>query len=828
MNKKVQIEVFTGADGESEYLVLPENTSLTIKRSSNLFGRGDIFSYNFRVVAAANRHILKNAATAHGELLRDLLQDVPANLYVYGAMYSSGYLKVGNKDFDEDGEIDLSFYGGRKSFDKMISNKNANDIPLLSQVQVGWAHDRTCKVTGELKFHRFYNREEDLFYRNDYLSAVFSNMETVRYPKFVVVKGDLARTVENNQPQDVTHADYTNTYHAYDDSQPTKYPYCNIPVAYTRYVRTKKSSDKNEYEDEKKREYHISDAGRINSAPNFFVMYWLRCLFKSLDIDIVENQLANVEDFTRLFFVNTSLRYDEDVKTPTMEWSDYREVEFSSIARKANYNTMFGAGMWCGAVIEKDNCKLESTYIDKFAAQGFQFFRYDYGEKVDIVNVNLNLNNTFYPAYATSKNFPEESVDSVLEVLEKAFGVRFVFAEDMKSVRIVLLSKILTQNHSNRIRINVTDVAYKQPDIEGVRWKYGGGSGVQYNYPPFDKILYPRAKPEETGYTIYNRWSFDKTYPTIVEEVSDTNATCYIDPKTGNAYRITVNKDTLVDGSLIEVGAYEAAVEGNVDTDDDYIKEETIDFTPLQMNRIDGQYALYVGDDMKSSFYDPDRPDGDKWYTNKTQGYGQMRVVGNVTLKADVVVPWSDRDYTIPEGMKVIVSAGFAACYPDNFDYDGEKNSPIEEVVDGLTLCLLRGPADSVASFTETPCPEHDDAAAVSGWGVVGGTGINAHPDSCTEEGTLFDYNGGLLGLKDVEELDSLSQRLARAERVCEGWIDSSWAPKLAAATPRFMKGYGLALGRERQQPLRRLCQHYVLYGRRLCGVPLLCGRQSA
>lgn len=796
MNKNVQIEVFTGADGSSAFLVLPDNSSITVKRSSAIFGRGDIFSYNFRVSSAANRHVAKNAATAHGELLRDILQDARANLYVYGSIYSSGFLRVGNKDFDEDGDIDLSFYGGRKSFDKMTSNKNANDIPLLSKVQVGWAHDRMCKVKGFMSFGTV-----NVFgapANRAILDALFEEgVETVRYPKFVVVKGSLAEYMSDNGPSgNIERCDFTNTFYTYDDNAPSAHPYCNIPVAYTRYVRVKDTSGK--YEDEKVRQYHVSDAGRVNSAPNFFVMYWLRALFTSLGITITENQMAEVEDLTRLFFVNTNLRYDENDTSEPHHWEGYCEDADSDIVGKNTYNTLGGGGMWCTGIANRDDCKQEVIYEpDVLKENKLRIWGPSVSDKPSLVGVNLVQNNTFYPAYATPKNFPGESVDSVLETLEKAFGVRFVFSEDLKSVRIVLMKKVLTSNSVNKVNINITGVSYKQPEIKGLRWKYGSdGGGVQYNYPPFERLIYPRAIPEDTGYTIYDRWDFTKTYPQIVDEISDTNATCYVDPNTGNAYRIAVDKDTLVNGTLLEVAAYEAAIDGDVDVDDEYIQEETIGFTPLQMNRIDGQYALYVGDDMKSSFYDPLRPEGDKYDMddaqgrNSKEGYGQLRLVGNVYFKATGRLKSIQNKtlITVPELMKVCAAVGFSARYPDNYDYDGDKDSPIDKAVDGFSLCLLRGAANPSGAITITPAQPLDDPDAVRGWELDNGAGVNIHPDSCTEEGQLFDYTGIRSGVTATPP----DPTLERARKACRQLgIDLSWAPKLAAATPRYMKNFG-------------------------------------
>ena len=88
-------------------------------------------------------------------------------------------------------------------------------------------------------------------------------------------------------------------------------------------------------EPEAQRGYEYMPANRVNSAPNFFVLYWIRALMTHLGIHIEENQMMDVEDLRRLFFVNTNCAYElpEKMRTAT---SFSRFGKYSSRDEKAS------------------------------------------------------------------------------------------------------------------------------------------------------------------------------------------------------------------------------------------------------------------------------------------------------------------------------------------------------------------------------------------------------------------------------------------------------------------------------------------------------------
>ena len=128
--------------------------------------------------------------------------------------------------------------------------------------------------------------------------------------------------------------DFINTDSPYDDN----HPYCNIALCYQKYgytVTTEENGNKYTHNDyssspSAERGYEVMPANRVNSAPNFYVIYWLKSLMKHLGIHIEENQMMDVEDLRRLFFVNTNCSYKEiqHLRNPNMADLTYGRYQF--------------------------------------------------------------------------------------------------------------------------------------------------------------------------------------------------------------------------------------------------------------------------------------------------------------------------------------------------------------------------------------------------------------------------------------------------------------------------------------------------------------------
>ena len=258
------------------------------------------------------------------------------------AKYSSGGISsavvyTGGKQLENlTVNVDVNFEAGQKTFDDLIDGAKANQVPMMSDVLIGlalWRKRKTSvtlrlKATPVFKYKNdkdllFLAESSDVFYQTDPHTGTrgqdvpfaadgeAENVSVQEYPRMVFPRLPEG-TFEDLSSEGLTEVDCINTDNPYDDS----HPYCNVALCYQRYGYEKKDTAGNvttDYgsEPEAQRGYEYMPADRLNSAPNFYVIYWIRALMKHLGIHIEENQMMDVEDLRRLFFVNTDCAYYE-------------------------------------------------------------------------------------------------------------------------------------------------------------------------------------------------------------------------------------------------------------------------------------------------------------------------------------------------------------------------------------------------------------------------------------------------------------------------------------------------------------------------------------
>ena len=329
----LSLEIFDLTGSGSKYANLPEDTSITITDTSEIFASGDVWSHAFTLNVGANADIFGTSGDIHGSRLHEQLNGRRARIWVDGLPLYLGYLKLDDEvDVDEDGNVDVTFESGQKTFEELIEGGKANQVPMMSDVQIGMALYRkrwTCAeveleataVFEDLPFiatsvlthdvHPTLIGDEDSRLTYFISDGEADGTSVQPYPRMVFPKGSFYNTItEKNET-----IDCINTYSPYDDS----HPYCNIALCYQKYgytVTTKEADVKYTHEDyssspSAERGYEVMPANRVNSAPNFYVIYWLKALMKHLGIYIEENQMMDVEDLRRLFFVNTNCAYEE-------------------------------------------------------------------------------------------------------------------------------------------------------------------------------------------------------------------------------------------------------------------------------------------------------------------------------------------------------------------------------------------------------------------------------------------------------------------------------------------------------------------------------------
>lgn len=505
-------------------------------------------------------------------------------------------------------------------------------------------------------------------------------------------------------------------------SKPYPFPYCNVMVA--AQAREKKDGQYRTI-----REYEIFDADRPNSGVCFYILYFLDCLFAMLHITYDGQRLLDIEDMKRLAFFTTKCHCDA---VPTAQ-------KYTSTTKR------FEAFM-----------------------ELFDELKVEWGRMLKVNEMAV----TAWRKYANGKNFPEVEVKNILQDIQNAFGIRFIYHSDMKKCEAVLVEDVMKQKQVERSGALVRAAVKKEYRVKGVKMTYGDSEDTMYNYDPAD-----------SG----SRVVMKKDYREIVNKKGSRDKNTYYSKQTGNMYRIKVDEDANTEKelypSLMEVGAFADAWMGDI-SDTDAIKEIAIGFKPVINNIIEyiktNEGVVTTG--LKSAITS----------SSKTQKEAASKCP--VFLDIELEEP---ETYTIKE---VKNAEGFIA-YNENFDFWVEYkarfgftqayaeatrkynyNSDLAWAQSWRTEGLPNAP---LARFTESPINAYDAGYCIGimrGAGSGGGADIvnenydgngNAKwaytpkgyaftADSINHEGMTYDYDSGIGGA-------DLSQRISlklRAEKV--------------------------------------------------------------
>lgn len=858
--EKLSLEIFDLTGTGSKYARLPEDSSITITSTSEIFASGDIWSHSFTLNVIANADIFGTSGDMHGSRLHEQLHNRRARLWVDGLPLYLGYLKLDeDAEVDEKGNVDLSFEGGQKTFDDLIKDGKANQVPMMSDVQIGMALWRKRWTCVEVRIKAWRGKEtyshvlthevnpDTLGDENGEYTYFVSDGEddgtsVQQYPRMVFPKGSFY----NMDTRAEETINCLNTDTPYDDS----HPYCNIALCYQKYGYTVtqevngQKTTRQDYTSEPSAErgYEVMPANRVNSAPNFFVIYWLRALMKHLGIYIEENQMMNVEDLRRLFFVNSNCAYEETqyLRSPKYD-GRYGKYEFSGrgplVAEYFGDLVVEGGRQrWDGItnLVNASDCKLQidSCTVDgqanwegiKIAVSSIGGMSreirayYDGYDKITYGKYrDIQKNQLLHRAIASSDCFPNVDISEVISALENGFGIRFLFDDAYKRVRIVLLRNIFRCEEVQDVRCDIINESKTENPIRGFRLTYGDSDDTQFNYKGFSD-LQPRKDElwiDNSDKHDYSRWNLNADYANLIQHISAFDITCYVTPNNGNAYGIKVDKDAkLYDElhpSLFEYAGFMNAEDGDCTGEDETIETITAGFKPAIMNDVnfevekankgkvrEQRFALFVDETMR-----PRRPDledlpngkrqpGVKSYDDSDAVYnvdtlyslhgpkakdGTQKMVSGGIVAPGVFSVVSDMyvEATFPSmsisgyastthlsNVKIsgTVRDGYRLYLQDNFEPNDDGVCPVEKHDWGLTLGIMRGSGnDAYVDYSGDP----DDDEGNDTWDIVPGSNATAHPDTCDSYGNMWDYNGsgeGTLRCQTAAEAKTAMQRM--------------------------------------------------------------------
>lgn len=808
------LEIFDlDSNNGSKYAHLDKDTSITISDTSEIFASGDVWTYQFTLNTRANAHIFGTSGEVHGARLHDQVNKRKARLWVDGLPLYMGYLKIDNEiSVSENGDINVTFESGQKTFNDLIDGGKANQVPMMSDVRFGiaqwrkrWTHvgyemtiegvflDGTRTATSDLRCN--LSDQEKKYGKEDTIIDIVNDGEvnpSQQYPRMVFPKGSF----ENIDSVEIETIDCINTDFPYDDA----HPYCNVALCYQKqgYERYKNSNDKTEtYNDygsdpTPTRGYELMPANRVNSAPNFYVIYWIRSLMKHLGIVIDENQMMNVEDLRRLFFVNTKCDYIDPkyIRTGTPKhgikrytYKDGKSLIGETIDIISNLND---SGFTVKSFAKDEELSAMYDDIDHYVVRVKKQLSHSEEAKDQIKRMNSYL----HDAIATSNCFPDADISEVIRTLKNAFGVRLLFDKDYKRVRIVLLRNIFRNNEVQHVQCDIISDTKVENNIRGFRLTYGKTEDTHFYYKGFANAMPHKEEQwrDTSDKHDYSHWDLSAEYKNVINKVSAFDKTCYVTPKTGNAYGFKVDKDAKryedLHPSLFEFAAFMDAEDGDCSGEKDTIHEISMGFTPAIMNDLNmklernGDYtqkfALFVNEkmrprrpdlldgknyndpevvyDVEKYLYGPETPETIKMMKhNGVVKPGEFSITSDMYATKSGLKAFLHESNIIDEDVQFIslkdisieghANEGYRLYLQDNFEPNDDGVSPIETHDWGLTLGIMRSSGSEAYVGYKS---DNDDEEGNDTWDIVPGNSATAHPDTCDCYGDMWNYKGSV------------------------------------------------------------------------------------
>lgn len=747
--ENLALEVFDLSGSGSQFANLPDDASITITETSELFDSGDIWSYSFVLNVFTNPHIFGTTGDMHGGRLHEQIDKRRARLWVLGLPLYLGYLRLDDEvEVKENGDVDVSFESGRKTFLQMIEGTRANQVPIPEDILIGMVLDpvRDAEQEAKLTLRDMwnYNIQAEGFLRSE-------NGLAQEYPKYVRPDGvftnpDLIITDPAGSYLTIQTGSTINTDYPFDDG----HPYCNTRLCYQDQEFRVVNGD---IEKHALQQYHVSEPRRLNPAPNFFLLYWLKILMQHLGIVIMENQMQDVEDLRRLFFVNSKCAYrtrDDDPVFTGSYLPTYRQA-FNFVAPP------------------NDDDKSYELELENYG-----FVSYLADVQFNDAHPGVLSSEKWHKAYASSDNFPDADIKDVIDAIESGFGVRLMFNENYTQVRIVLLRNVFRSKEVHEMPGMTISESKVENCIRGFRLTYGGGEDdTSYNYKGF---ALARQKAEggwitETDGHDYSQFNTALDYAGITQKVGMLNKTCYIDKATGNAYIIKIDEnfkdaDDNANASLFECAQWMDAEDGDCSGEENTVKEVKVGFTPMQSNFINANksYALFVGEEMEVS--------SEKiGITLDTSAYDIGELLDEGEMRATDGTSYTKKERKYQSGLfeiatKTFVSGEFRNIYTPNYGYNisgwiregyrlylqdnykpGEDlTSPLEKHEWGFMLGIMRGTGNGTTGPSVHYSADMIENEGNDTWEIKPGSVATAHSDTCDDYGNPWDYRSKVSG----------------------------------------------------------------------------------
>ncbi len=755
-------------------MTLHPDQSLDFELANPLFNNTEMFSLPFEPPFEQNRHLMKNMDDVKSDESPLAIDGLQAIVYADGIPMHSG-ITVVQEGEELDGGMSLNIDASKQSFDDLIGDLQCQDVPLKDRIQIG---EKIGNIHVEVSYDYDVNihyhsgkKDEwsDYTYGDDAVEGDFEPQALgFSYPGICAVKGNkqVAKVKETrtypgghqvNVPKeanDYANSTFINVTDAYGENSEHwgagGAKYCNARVAYIHkglnadgtssdaiIKQTELSPNGEQYEG--KFPYWVLDADRQQSGICFYVLYFLDCLFAHLGVSFDKSALLAVEDFKHLCFFTTHCKYDIEPMTDAAH----------------TFNSMDDANAW----LESRGSGGRLGVGDPDAKQISEFdYEENGGEKVHVevgkenvasITVNATVSDVVFSCnvckmWANSDNFPEESVQSVLDSLQNSFGIRFHYDYELHKVTAYLLRDVFRQvkpdgTHLQKMKFNGTvhRVRKLTEKITGFRMKFSAES------TPKEQEQYIRKKKSDydTDYDYREypegRTVIDETYIDIAKQASATNTKVYVDLTTGDAYRYKVNGETMADSRLFEVGQFHGIEVGDcsvVAEKKGTIREYISDFQPMSFNDVNTISVLGLNKERTA-----------------TDGQGNTYIISNIKNSGNpMLVAYIDEDmkhefceYKINNVLSNDLVDLYLTEYLqliENYDPSNTEdgNSPLQQMDWGLSIAMMRGGGTNMT----TQNYDHGyDGFDNDRWRTVSGE-YALTSDTIDQIGNEYDYNG--------------------------------------------------------------------------------------
>lgn len=413
----------------------------------------------------------------------------------------------------------------------------------------------------------------------------------------------------------------------------------------------------------------VLEAKRPFSGVCFYLLYFIDSLFTYLQIPIDKTEINKVEDMNRLAFFNTRCE---------VEYGEEETVEPLASIRAEDF---------CGEDFELTVRGTENRVEVIRTSKDYDFFRKD--------------------VFATNRNFPDTTVTDIIDDLGNAFGLKIIYNSETNEANAVFLRDIYRNRDFVDLHAEILEVVLSVQKQKTVLLTYGVDDNTAFNYDDYSNMV-----------------QMDGYLPILQSGISAYNKNYYYDKKTGDGYRVKVNKETGSDPSLMEVGGFRDFLIG--DKNDEDKEELKIKFTPVIVNDTKNKRTRRGG-----PHYD---------YTGGTEQ--EFSIFADVELKSA-----EDFDGVIEERVydnrtTATYTVSIKAKCPENYDISASDEPPLRTYDAGYTLGIMRGAGREAG--IEYVTLNYDGEGNDSWVQTVADYAFTS--DTCDNFGRMFDYNGELEG----------------------------------------------------------------------------------